>query len=100
MKLGPKGSLDSNATGSRDSSDGLRDKVLVLPIVLSMTVLVGLLCLLLYHSVYRRRALKRALKSSLIVSGAPINLSYHDLQRRTGNLHRFGSVYKIGHWLQ
>ena len=141
VKLGPKGSPEGNTTGSGDSSDGLRDKVLVLPIVLSMTVLVGLLCLLLYHSVHRRRALKRALESSLIVSGAPMNLSYRDLQqRRTGNLHRsactyayidferdeiawtkpirldqwgwmlssfsfffswgFGSVYKMGHWLQ
>ncbi|RVW94639.1 G-type lectin S-receptor-like serine/threonine-protein kinase [Vitis vinifera] len=88
VKLGPKGSPEGNATGSGDSSDGLRDKVLVLPIVLSMTVLVGLLCLLLCHSVYRRRALKRALESSLIVFGAPMNLSYRDLQRRTGNLHR------------
>eukprot|EP00261_Vitis_vinifera_P040288 XP_019081531.1 PREDICTED: G-type lectin S-receptor-like serine/threonine-protein kinase At5g24080 [Vitis vinifera] len=48
----------------------------------------GRLCFLLYHSVYRRRALKRALESPLIVSGAPINFSYCDLQCRTGNLHR------------
>ena len=92
VKLGPKGSPEGNATGSGDSSDDLRDKVLVLPIFLSMTVLVGLLSLL-YHSVYRRRALKRALESPLIVSGAPINFSYCDLQCRTGNLHRSACTY-------
>ena len=85
VKVGPKGSPGGNATGFGDSSDGLWDKVLVLPIVLSMTVLVALLCLLLYHTPYRRRALKRSLESSLSVSGAPMNFSYRDLQSRTGN---------------
>ncbi|CBI22598.3 unnamed protein product, partial [Vitis vinifera] len=100
VKVGPNGSPEDKATGSGDSSDGLRDKVLVLPIVLSMTVLVALLCLLLYHTLYRRRALKRSLESSLSVSGAPMNFSYRNLQSRTGNFSQllgtggFGSVYK------
>lgn len=85
VKVGPNGLVEGNTTGSDNSSNTLRDKVLVLPIVLSMTVLVALLGLLLYYSVYRRRALKRALESSLIVSGAPMNFSYRDLQGRTGN---------------
>ena len=80
VKVGP-----NNATGSDNSSNTLRDKVLVVPIVLSMLFLVGLLCLLLYYSVYKKRALKRALECSLIVSGAPMNFSYRDLQCRTGN---------------
>lgn len=85
VKVGPNASTGTNKTGSGDSSDDIKNKVLVLPIVLSMIVLLGLLCLLLYYSVYRRRALKRALESSLIVSGAPMNFSYRDLQYRTGN---------------
>ncbi|XP_059625051.1 G-type lectin S-receptor-like serine/threonine-protein kinase At5g24080 [Cornus florida] len=93
----------NNTRRSGDSSDGSgssREKVLVLPIVLSMTVLVALLCCLLYISVHRRRSLKRALESSLIVAGAPMNFSFRDLQCRTNNFSHllgtggFGSVYK------
>ena len=73
--------------GSGDPSDGSlnekQKKVLVIPIVLSMTVLIALLCLLLYYNVHRKRALKRAMESSLILSGTPINFSYRDLQIRT-----------------
>ncbi|KAL2550557.1 G-type lectin S-receptor-like serine/threonine-protein kinase [Forsythia ovata] len=75
-------------------------KVLVLPIVLSMTFLIGLLCCLLYIYVHKKRSLKRALENSLIVSGAPISFIYRDLQYRTSNFSHllgtggFGSVYK------
>ncbi|KAL8170601.1 hypothetical protein V2J09_022405 [Rumex salicifolius] len=77
-----------------------RDKVVVLPIVLSMGVLIALLCLLLYYNVHRKRYLKRAMESSLIFSGAPIHFSFRDLQIRTSNFSQllgtggFGSVYK------
>ncbi|KAL5746456.1 hypothetical protein ACOSP7_027602 [Xanthoceras sorbifolium] len=98
--MAPRG---SNGSGSSDSSGGsgnVKAKVLVLPIVLSMTLLIGLLCLLLYYNVHRRRSLKRALENSLIVSGAPMNFTYRDLQIRTSNFSQllgtggFGSVYK------
>ncbi|CAK9176942.1 unnamed protein product [Ilex paraguariensis] len=93
----------TNTKKSGDSSKGsgsAHDKALVLPIVLSMTLLIGLLCCLLYISVHRRRSLKRVLKNSLIVSGAPMNFSYRDLQCKTNNFSQllgtggFGSVYK------
>ncbi|KAL3524350.1 hypothetical protein ACH5RR_017184 [Cinchona calisaya] len=83
-----------------NSSEISKKKVLVLPIVLSMMVLIVLLCCLLYISVHRKRALKRALQSSFIFSGSPINFSYRDLQCRTNNFSHligtggFGSVYK------
>ncbi|KAM6555703.1 hypothetical protein CsatB_002722 [Cannabis sativa] len=89
--------------GSEDSSDGglnKKEKVLVIPIVLSMIVLIGLLCLLLYYNVHRKRALKRAMESSLILAGTPINFSYRDLNIRTWNFSQilgtggFGTVYK------
>ncbi|XP_062120290.1 G-type lectin S-receptor-like serine/threonine-protein kinase At5g24080 isoform X2 [Humulus lupulus] len=89
--------------GSGDSSGGglnKKEKVLVIPIVLSMTVLIALLCLLLYYNVHRKRALKRAMESSLILAGTPINFSYRDLNIRTWNFSQilgtggFGTVYK------
>ncbi|KAJ4843378.1 hypothetical protein Tsubulata_032684 [Turnera subulata] len=87
--------------GKRDSDDdSTRKKVLAIPIVVSMTALLGLLCLLLYYSVHRKRSLKRALETSLILSGAPVHFSYRDLQIRTWNFSQllgtggFGSVYK------
>ncbi|XP_022738918.1 G-type lectin S-receptor-like serine/threonine-protein kinase At5g24080 isoform X2 [Durio zibethinus] len=89
--------------GSADSSEGSgsgREKILVLPIVLSMSVLIGLLCLLLYYNVHRQRYLKKSIESSLILEGAPQNFSYRDLQLRTSNFSQllgtggFGSVYK------
>ncbi|KAM1126870.1 hypothetical protein FF2_041573 [Malus domestica] len=95
--------LEGNAKGSGESSKGSgnqQTKVLVIPIVLSMTFLVALLCLLLYYNVHRRRSLKRTLESSVILSGAPLNLSYRELQIRTWNFSQllgtggFGSVYK------
>ncbi|KAL8544161.1 hypothetical protein ACS0TY_004625 [Phlomoides rotata] len=85
-----------------DSSNGFskKKKILVLPIVLSMTLLIGLLASLLYIYVHKKRSLKRALESSLIVSGAPVKFSYRDLQNKTCNFSEllgiggFGSVYK------
>ncbi|KAK9293190.1 hypothetical protein L1049_021179 [Liquidambar formosana] len=105
IKVGSNGSTtpERNPSSSGDSSKGsrsAREKVLVLPIVLSMTVLIGLLCFLLYYSVRRRRSLKRALENSLMVLGAPMNFNYRDLQCRTSNFSEllgtggFGSVYK------
>ncbi|KAJ8773192.1 hypothetical protein K2173_028369 [Erythroxylum novogranatense] len=85
---------------SEKDSDTTREKVVVIPIALSMAVLIGLLCLLLYYNVHRRRSLKRAMESALILSGSPINFSYRDLQIRTWNFSQllgtggFGSVYK------
>ncbi|KAF5934879.1 hypothetical protein HYC85_026008 [Camellia sinensis] len=102
VKVESNGS-SSNTGGSGDSSGRSRksiDKVVVLPIVLSMTVLIGLLCCLLYISVHRRRSLKRAFQNSLLVSGAPVNFSFRDLQVKTNNFAHllgtggFGSVYK------
>ncbi|KAG2709760.1 hypothetical protein I3760_05G256200 [Carya illinoinensis] len=91
---------ESNSAGSSDGSGNVREKVLVIPIVLSMTLLIGLLCLLLYYNINRRRTLKRAMDNSLIFEGAPLNFSYRDLQIRTWNFSQllgtggFGSVYK------
>lgn len=79
--------VQSNGSTNRsgNSSEISKKKILVLPIVLSMMVLIVLLCCLLYISVHRKKALKRALQSSFIFSGAPFNFSYRDLQRRTNN---------------
>lgn len=88
VKIRSNGSMNAGGRGSGDSSEeseSSRTKVVVLPIVLSMTVLIGLLCLLLYYNVHRRRFLKKAAENSLIVSGAPINFTYRDLQIRTSN---------------
>ncbi|KAI8564936.1 hypothetical protein RHMOL_Rhmol03G0222100 [Rhododendron molle] len=96
---------ESNTRGSGASNDSDHNapdnKVVVLPIVLTMTVLIGLLCCLLYFSVHRRRSIKRALQNSLlVVSGAPVNFSFRDLQCRTNNFSHllgtggFGHVYK------
>jgi hypothetical protein len=77
---------ERNSGGSSEGSgSSTREKVLVIPIVLSMTFLIGLLCLLLYYNVHRKRALKRAMENSLILEGAPLNFSYRDLQIRTWN---------------
>ncbi|OMO67038.1 S-locus glycoprotein [Corchorus olitorius] len=86
--------------GSGKGSGNGNEKILVLPIVLSMGFLIGLLCLLLYYNVHRRRHLKKAMESSLIFEGALMNFSYRDLQLRTLNFSQllgsggFGSVYK------
>ncbi|KAL3630664.1 hypothetical protein CASFOL_023648 [Castilleja foliolosa] len=99
VKVESKGVERSKAS----SSDGLSSregKVIVLPIVLSMIVLTGLLFCLLYINVRRKRNLRNALENSLIVSGAPVNFSYRDLQLKTSNFSEllgtggFGSVYK------
>ncbi|GKU89203.1 hypothetical protein SLEP1_g3371 [Rubroshorea leprosula] len=97
--LGPSGS-DESSRGSSQSSSNDPKKVVVLPIVLCMGVLIGLLCLLLYYNVHRRRYLKKAMERSLILSGAPMNIGYRDLQICTSNFSQllgaggFGSVYK------
>ncbi|XP_030449173.1 G-type lectin S-receptor-like serine/threonine-protein kinase At5g24080 [Syzygium oleosum] len=77
------------------------EKVVILPVVVVMAVLIGLLCLLLYYNVNRRRLLRKAMESSLFtLSGAPMNFTYRDLQIRTSNFSQligtggFGSVYK------
>ncbi|KAK2983613.1 hypothetical protein RJ640_023147 [Escallonia rubra] len=104
VKVESNGSSTPESDGrSGDKTKGTensRTKILVLPIVLSMTALIALLGCLLYITVHRRRALKKALENSLVVSGAPMNFSYRDLQNRTSNFSRllgaggFGSVYK------
>ncbi|MBA0718917.1 hypothetical protein Golax_006634 [Gossypium laxum] len=97
VSLEPGG--DTGGSGSGDASNG-HEKVLVIPIVLTMGVLIGLLCLLLYYNVHRKRYLKRSIESSLILEGAPLHFSYRDLQLRTSNFSQllgtggFGSVYK------
>ncbi|KAG6387744.1 hypothetical protein SASPL_152936 [Salvia splendens] len=89
--------VDSDGDGLTSEETG---KVVVLPIVLSITVLIGLLVCMLYINVRRKRKLRRALESSLIVSGQPISFSYRDLQFKTSNFSQllgtggFGSVYK------
>ncbi|XP_009601700.1 G-type lectin S-receptor-like serine/threonine-protein kinase At5g24080 isoform X1 [Nicotiana tomentosiformis] len=96
----------SGASGSRtpgdssDESESMHEKVLVLPIVLSMAVLIGLLGCLLYINIHRKRSLKRTLEGSLLLSGAPVSFSYRDLLGWTTNFSQllgtggFGSVYK------
>lgn len=87
VKVESNGSSADGTKRSGDSDESVisRKKILVLPIVLSMIFLIVLLSCLLYFSVHRKRSLKRALKNSLIVSGAPINFSYRDLQCATNN---------------
>ncbi|XP_060203763.1 G-type lectin S-receptor-like serine/threonine-protein kinase At5g24080 isoform X2 [Lycium barbarum] len=91
---------DKESGDSSDESQSTHDKVLILPIVLSMTVLIVLLGCLLYINIHRKRSLKRALDGSLILSGAPISFTFRDLQHRTNNFSQllgtggFGSVYK------
>uniref|UniRef100_A0A9I9CQH7 Receptor-like serine/threonine-protein kinase n=1 Tax=Cucumis melo TaxID=3656 RepID=A0A9I9CQH7_CUCME len=102
VKVKSNGSIpEANGPGGGgDSSGSEKEKATVIPIVLSMAFLIGLLCLLLYYNVRRRRAMKRAMESSLILSGAPISFSHRDLQVRTNNFSEvlgtggFGSVYK------
>ncbi|EXC05931.1 G-type lectin S-receptor-like serine/threonine-protein kinase [Morus notabilis] len=103
VKVRSDGRVTPEGGGSGDSEEGSgngKEKILVIPIVLSMTFLIALLCLLLYYNVHRKRSLKRAMESSLILSGTPINFSYRDLQIRTWNFSQvlgtggFGTVYK------
>ncbi|RZB69430.1 G-type lectin S-receptor-like serine/threonine-protein kinase, partial [Glycine soja] len=95
--------LEGHAGGSNSSSDGMgsaKEKVVIIPTVLSMVVLIVLLSLLLYFSVHRKRTLKREMESSFILSGAPMSFTYRNLQIRTCNFTQllgtgeFGSVYK------
>lgn len=79
------GSGNGSGSGDGDESGTVKAKVVVLPIVLSMGLLIGLLCLLLYYNVHRKRLIKKAMENSLIVSGAPMNFTYRDLQIRTSN---------------
>ncbi|XP_024960265.1 G-type lectin S-receptor-like serine/threonine-protein kinase At5g24080 [Cynara cardunculus var. scolymus] len=100
VKVQSNGSFSRDLKNHTGMSSSTRAKVLVLPIVLSMFVLIGLLCSLLYIYVHKRRSLKRALNSSLIVSGAPVSFNFRDLQNRTNHFSEllgtggFGSVYK------
>ncbi|KAF8089979.1 hypothetical protein N665_0493s0034 [Sinapis alba] len=83
-----------------NKSHGLRQKVLVIPIVVGMLVLVALLGMLLYYNVDRKRTLKRAAKNSLILCDSPVSFTYRDLQNATNNFSEllgsggFGTVYK------
>ncbi|XP_020521982.1 G-type lectin S-receptor-like serine/threonine-protein kinase At5g24080 [Amborella trichopoda] len=109
VKIGSEGG--STTSGSGGSSEGgggggsstriARERVLVLPIALCTGVLIGLLCLLLLHSVRRRRLLRAAIDcSAILMPGAPVNFSFHDLQIATSNYSEmlgiggFGAVYK------
>uniref|UniRef100_A0A7N0UPN8 Receptor-like serine/threonine-protein kinase n=1 Tax=Kalanchoe fedtschenkoi TaxID=63787 RepID=A0A7N0UPN8_KALFE len=103
LKVSDKGSYNpGNTRHSGDSSGGSsrHEKIMVIPIVLSMALLIALLCFLLYYSLNKRRTLRRAMESSQIFSGAPMNFTYRDLQHRTANFSQllgtggFGSVYK------
>lgn len=86
MKVTPDGSWGQPGKAeSSDGSSGTSTKVVVLPILLTMGVLIALLSLLLYYSVHRRRYLKRAMESSLLLADAPMSFSYRDLQLRTSN---------------
>ncbi|KAJ4955405.1 hypothetical protein NE237_012188 [Protea cynaroides] len=93
------GDIMSGASSNKRSGSN-HDKVLVVPMVLCMSALIGLLCFLLYYSLQRRRSLRKAFEGSLLVSGAPLNFSYRDLQTATNNFSQllgtggFGSVYK------
>ncbi|CAN1751362.1 G-type lectin S-receptor-like serine/threonine-protein kinase At5g24080 [Linum perenne] len=75
-------------------------KVVVLPIVLSMTFLIAMLGFLLCYNVRRKRLLKKEMDRSLLLSGAPVEFTFRDLQVRTWNFTQllgtggFGSVYK------
>ncbi|KAH0923318.1 hypothetical protein HID58_023336 [Brassica napus] len=81
-------------------SHGLRQKVLVIPIVVGMLVLVALLGMLLYYNVDRKRTLKKAVKNSLILCDSPVSFTYRDLQNATNSFSQllgsggFGTVYK------
>lgn len=86
--------VDANASSSSDDASR-RTKTLVLPIVLGMLFIMGLLCCLLYIYVHRKRSLKRALENSLIVSGAPVNFSFRDLQSRTSNFTQLLGTGKV-----
>lgn len=81
----PEESTRGSQKSSEDSGNDEKAKVLVIPIVLSMILLIGLLCSLLYYNVRRKRSLKRAMESSLILSGIPLNFTHRDLQIRTWN---------------
>lgn len=86
----PEGEAGGSGGGGLGSG---KEKVVVIPIVLCITFLIALLCLLLYYSVHRKRTLKREMESSLILSGAPVNFTYRDLQIRTSN---FSQLLGIG----
>ncbi|KAJ6976864.1 hypothetical protein NC653_028897 [Populus alba x Populus x berolinensis] len=100
VKVRANESMTPGANKSGSDNGDTKGKVLVVPIVLSMTFLVVLLCLLLYHNVHKKRSLKRAMESSPILHGAPIHFTYRDLLVRTCNFSQllgtggFGSVYK------
>ncbi|KAL1820085.1 hypothetical protein ACET3Z_014954 [Daucus carota] len=91
--------VDINSKSDGDSMNK-KTKTVVLPTVLSIIVLIFLLCCLLYINIRRKRALRRALQNSLIVSGSPVNFTFRDLQSRTRNFSQllgtggFGSVFK------
>ncbi|KAL9289816.1 hypothetical protein ACSQ67_024416 [Phaseolus vulgaris] len=96
----PEGQEGGSNSSSSDGMGSAKEKAVIIPTVLSMVVLIVFLSLLLYYSVHRKRTLKREMESSLILSGAPMNFTYRDLQIRTCNFSQllgtggFGSVYK------
>jgi hypothetical protein len=85
VKVRGNESMSSGGNKRGTDDDNTRKKVVVIPIVLSMAILVGLLCLLLYFNVHKKRYLERAMESSPILPGAPIHFTYRDLQIRTCN---------------
>ncbi|KAF9667435.1 hypothetical protein SADUNF_Sadunf15G0022800 [Salix dunnii] len=70
---------------SGTDDEDTRKKAVIIPLVLGMTILLVLLCLLLYYNVHNKRYLKRAMESSHILPGAPIHFTYRDLLIRTCN---------------
>ncbi|CAN0902888.1 G-type lectin S-receptor-like serine/threonine-protein kinase At5g24080 [Linum grandiflorum] len=94
---------DSGRSGTRSDGAAISSrtgKVVVLPIVLTMTFLIAMLGFLLCYNVRRKRLLKREMDRSVLVSGAPVEFTFRDLQIRTWNFSQllgtggFGSVYK------
>lgn len=81
----PEGQEGRSNNSSSDGMGSVKEKAVIIPIVLSMIVLIFLLCMLLYYSVHRKRTLKREMESSLVLSGAPMNFTYRAMQIRTSN---------------
>ncbi|XP_068644795.1 G-type lectin S-receptor-like serine/threonine-protein kinase At5g24080 [Aristolochia californica] len=105
VKVENNGSLTPKGVdGSPPSevSNATRQKVVVIPIVVCMSILIALLCVLLYYNIHKSRSDKGncCVDSRLRVPGAPRNFAYRDLQIATSNFSQllgvggFGSVYK------
>ncbi|XP_010519464.1 PREDICTED: G-type lectin S-receptor-like serine/threonine-protein kinase At5g24080 isoform X2 [Tarenaya hassleriana] len=93
------GSKSYNNHPKSDGNDEVKEKVLVIPIVVGMVVLVGLLGCLLYYNLDKKKKMKRSM-NPLILSDSPVNFTYRDLQIFTDSFSQllgaggFGSVYK------